>query len=145
MARYPWPTSSPERNRANPIADLCVGATRTLPRKKVGQRNLAIRPFPFQVVEEPRLIMALCTGHVPVAGGLPRFDVDIHLVAEAAESRCVRESEEPGDKNEKENDSADQHDLDASYMGLGPLSGHPQELCPQRLNQLPKLTKYLHP
>ena len=70
---------------AGRIADLGVGPARLLSGDEVGQGDLAIDPFPLQVVKKPRLIMAFGAGHMPVAGGLPGVDIDVHLVAEAAE------------------------------------------------------------
>ena len=71
---------------AGRIADLGVGPARFLSGDEVGQRDLSIDPLSLQMVEEPRLIVALGAGDMAMAGGLPRVDIGAHLMADAAES-----------------------------------------------------------
>ena len=70
---------------AGRIADLSMGPVRFLPRDEVGQGDLTVDPFPLQMVEESRFIMALRTGHMAMARSVPGVDIGIHLMAEAAE------------------------------------------------------------
>ena len=53
------------------VANLCMRPARPLSGDEIGQRHLTIHPFAFQMIQKPRLVMALCAGHMPVAGGLP--------------------------------------------------------------------------
>jgi len=70
---------------AGRIADLGMGLARFFPGDEVGQGDLSIDPFPLQMVEKSRLIMALGTGHLAVTGGVPGLDIGIHLMANATE------------------------------------------------------------
>ncbi len=70
---------------AGRIADLCMGLARFLPGDEVSEGNLSVHPLPLQMVEKTRLVMALGTGHMAVAGGLPGLDVGTHLVTDATE------------------------------------------------------------
>jgi hypothetical protein len=69
--------------KAARIADLSMGCTRSLSREEIGQRHLTIDPFPFQVIQDPRFVMALRAGHVAVTRRPPRFEVGIHLMTQA--------------------------------------------------------------
>ena len=70
---------------AGRIADLCMGLARFLSGDEVGKRDLSIHPLPLQMVEKPRLVVALGAGDMAVAGGLPGFDIGTHLVTDATE------------------------------------------------------------
>ena len=70
---------------AGRIADLGMGPVRLLSGDEVGKGNLPVDPFPLQVVEKPRFIVAFGACDMTVAGCLPGFDIGTHLVADAAE------------------------------------------------------------
>ena len=90
------------------IVDLCVRPARPLPRDEIGQRYLAIHPFAFQMIEKPRLIVAFRTRHMPMAGGPPRFHINIHLVTEAAEGGGFCKFKKDSKDNEKDDDAEKQ-------------------------------------
>jgi len=75
---------------------------------KVGQGDLSIDPFPLQMVEKSRLIMALGTGHLAVTGGVPGLDIGIHLMANATEGGVSENLRRPFiENNNEENDGAE--------------------------------------
>ncbi len=71
---------------AGRVTDLCVGLAGFLSGDEVGERNLPVNPLSLQMIEEPRLIMALGACHMTVAGDSPGFDIRRHLMADATES-----------------------------------------------------------
>jgi hypothetical protein len=53
------------------IVNLCVRPAWPLPRNKIGQRDLTIHPFAFQMIEKTWLIVAFRTCHMSMTGGPP--------------------------------------------------------------------------
>ena len=97
------------------IADLCMGLARALPGEEVSQRYLAIHPFAFHMIIQPRLIVAFRTRHVFMAGSPPRLHIAIHLVAETAKGRAFRESK----KGEREDNECNEANNKGSPYCLG--------------------------
>ena len=126
------------------VADLGVRRTRPLPRQEVSQRHLAIHPFPLEVVNESGLIMAFRAGHMPVAGGSPRFHVDVHLVTEAAEGRALRKFEKTDQDDEKDKDTKTEEDLDGPEVGLSAFLRLVKEVDPKDLDQIVKISYSSH-
>jgi hypothetical protein len=87
------------------IADLCMGFARALPGEEISQRYLAIHPFTFHMIIQPRLIVAFRTSHVFMGGSPPRLHIAIHLVAEATKGRAFCESKKGKRENKKCNDA----------------------------------------
>jgi hypothetical protein len=69
------------------IADLRMRPARSLSGDEIGQRDLPVHPLPFQMVEKAGFIVASCARGVAMTGGPPGFQINIHLMAEAAEGR----------------------------------------------------------
>lgn len=107
--------------KATGVTDLRMGFTGSLAREKIGEGNLAIHPLPLQMIEQARLVMALRTGHMAMAGGSPRLHINIHLVTESAEGRTFSKPENSERKNEKEDNTDDQRGFDGPAMFLSPL------------------------
>jgi hypothetical protein len=53
------------------IADLRVRRRRLFPRDEIGQRDLSVNPFSFQMIEEAWRIVTLGAGDIAMAGDLP--------------------------------------------------------------------------
>jgi hypothetical protein len=119
---------------AGSVADLRVGLRRFLSRDEVGEGNLSVDPFPFEMVEKPGLVMALGASNAFMAGGLPGIDVGIHLMAEAAEGGGLREFKQGHRDDEKNNDTEDQEDLDPLFVFLGSPLGLSEEIDPEVLD-----------
>jgi hypothetical protein len=93
---------------AGRITDLSVGLAGFLSGDEVGEGNLSVNPLPLQMIEEPRLVVALGAGHMTVAGGLPGLDIGAHLVTDAAKGGGFGKFEKGNSDNEKNNDAKDQ-------------------------------------
>jgi hypothetical protein len=97
------------------IAYLCMRHARPFPGKEVSQRYLAIYPLPPQMIEKTRLIMTFRTGHMFMAGGSPRFHIDIHLVTEATKGSAFREFK----KGQRQNKECNNANNKGSLYGFG--------------------------
>jgi hypothetical protein len=71
-----------------------MGPAGSFSRYEISQGYLPIHPFPFEMIEKTRLIMALRTRYVPMAGCPPGFHIHVHLMAETAEGGTFCEFEE---------------------------------------------------
>jgi len=81
------------------IADLSMRSARSLSGDEISQRDLAIHPFPLEMVDKPGFIMAFLAPHLAMAGSLPRLDIIVHLMAETAEGGRFRKTEESNGNN----------------------------------------------
>ena len=80
-----------------------MGLGGPLARDKIGQRELAVLPLSLHVIDEARLVMARDTIDMPVAGGLPGINEDLHVVADPAKKGRFGEFEE-GSANDNKTD-----------------------------------------
>jgi hypothetical protein len=93
--------------------------TRPLSGDEIGQGDLSIHPFPLEMVDKPRFIMAFLAPHLAMAGGLPRIYVDVHLMAEAAEGGRFRKTEKGDGEDEKGDDADNERYFHPLRMSLG--------------------------
>jgi hypothetical protein len=86
------------------VTDLCMRFVGSFPRDEIGQGNLTVDPFSFQVAEEPGFIVAFGAGHIAMARCLPGLNIAGHLMAGAAEGRGLRNLESGAHKDDKYNE-----------------------------------------
>jgi hypothetical protein len=96
------------------------------------------------MIEETRRIVALCAGHVTMAGDFPRVNISIHLVTEAAECRRFRKLEKGHGDDEKGDHAEDQEDFNSFDVFLGPSFRLMKEIDPEILYQTIKVLKRFH-
>jgi hypothetical protein len=89
--------------------------------------------------------MALGTGSLAMAGSLPGIDVNIHLMAEAAEGGGFCKFEERGKENQGRNAAEKNKDCDSLAVGASPLSRCLEQLDPECLDCIKKIVKRFHP
>lgn len=66
---------------ATAVHHLVMGFFDTPSRNDIGEAQLDIPKLPPEVIAESGRIVTLGTGHISMPGGLPRIDVDFHVVA----------------------------------------------------------------
>lgn len=125
------------------IADLSMGFGRPFARKEVGEGDLSIHPFPFEVVEEARFIVAAGAGHVSVAGGPPGLHIEFHLMAEAAEGRAFGEPEKGKGEEDKEKGAKEKGSLDRPFVFDGSFLKPQVNLDPEPFNEVVKFFQIL--
>jgi hypothetical protein len=113
------------------IANLCVRHARPFPGKEVSQRYLTIYPFASHMIIKPRLIMTFRTGHMPMAGGSPRFHIGIHLVTEATKGGAFREFKKGQRENKECDDANDKRSLDCFVVLLSSLLKTQENIKPK--------------
>ena len=96
------------------------------------------------MVKKSGLIMAFRTDHMPVAGGSPRFHIDVHLVTEATKSRALRKFEEADQDDKKNKDAKDKEDLDGLEVSLSAFLRLVEEVDPKDLDQIVKISYSSH-
>jgi hypothetical protein len=98
------------------ITNLCMRFAGPFPRNEVGHGNLAVNPFPSEVVEKSGFIVAFRAGHMAMARCLPGLNVACHLMAGTAEGRGLRNLESRSHKDQQHNERRDEQDLDCLTM-----------------------------
>ena len=96
------------------------------------------------MIEETRCIVALCAGHVAMAGAFPRVNIGIHLVTEATERRRLRKSEKGHGDDEKGDHAEEQKDFYSFDVFLGPSFRLIKKIDPEILYQTIKILKRFH-
>ena len=81
---------------ATGVIDLGMGFRDLLSCDEIDKGYLTVFPFSLYMVDETRFVMAINTGDVLMVRCLPRFHVDCHVVANAAEKRLFRYLERCG-------------------------------------------------
>ena len=81
---------------ATGVIDLGMGFRDLLSCDEIDEGYLTVFPFSFQMVEKTGFVVAINTGDVLMVRCLPRFHVDCHVVANAAEKRLFRYLERCG-------------------------------------------------
>jgi hypothetical protein len=127
------------------IVDHRMGHRWLFARNEVGQGDLPVDPFPFHMIEEPRLIVALRARHVSMARVFPRVDIRIHLVTEATEGGCFRKPEKTHADNKKGDDAEEQEDFYPFEVFLGASPCLVEEIDPEFLHQTIEILKRFHP
>jgi hypothetical protein len=74
--------------QAVPIVDLIMELLGPFPNQDVGQCQLEIDPFPFDMIYHAGLTVTVEAGHFVMGGCLPRFDILLHVVAKATKRRA---------------------------------------------------------
>jgi hypothetical protein len=113
------------------IADLSMRPARPLSGDEIGQGDLAVHPFPFEMVHKPGLIMAFLASHLAMAGGLPRLDIGVHLMAETAEGGRFRKAKKGDGDDEKSDDGDKEGYLHPPGMSLGKLFYRSKDIGPK--------------
>ena len=129
---------------ATGVANLCMRPARPLSGDEIGERYLTIHPLAFQMIPKPGLVMALCAGHLPVAGNLPGLDIDAHLMAEAAEGRAFRKFKKRPENNEKDDDTKGKKDLYPFEVGPRPFLRLSEEIDPEGPDKMIKVFERPH-
>lgn len=88
--------------------------------------------------------MAFRAGHMPVAGGSPRFHVDVHLMTEAAEGRALCKFEKADKDDKKNKDTKNKEDFDRLEVSLSASLGLIEEVDPKDLDQIVKISYSSH-
>jgi hypothetical protein len=73
-----------------PIINFIVEFLGSLPNQDVGQGQLEIDPLPSEMIHDTRLAVTIEAGYLAMGGGLPGFDILLHIVTEATEGRALR-------------------------------------------------------
>ena len=79
-----------------------------------------------------------------VAGGSPRFHIDVHLVTEAAEGRALRKFEKTDKDDKKNKDTKRKEDLDSLEVSLSAPLRLVKEVDPEDLDQIVKISYSSH-
>jgi hypothetical protein len=74
--------------QAVPIVDLIMELLGPFPNQDVGQCQLEIDPFPFDMICQTGLTVTVEAGYFVMGGRLPRFDILLHVVAKATKRRA---------------------------------------------------------
>ena len=93
------------------------------------------------MIEQARLIVAFRACDMVMAGGLPRFYIDGHLVTKAAESGGLCEFKKGTEENEKCDDAKKKEDFYSSEMCLGTSLRLVKKIDPKCFDILVKILK----
>jgi hypothetical protein len=96
------------------------------------------------MVKKSRLIMAFRTGHTSMAGGPPRGHIDIHLVTEAAKGGALCKFEKTYKDDKKNKDTKNKKDLDRLEVSLSASLRLIEEIDPEDLDQIIKISYTSH-
>lgn len=122
------------------IIYLGMGLRGAFSRDEVDERQLAVLPLPSYVVGEARFVVALDAVDVPVTRGLPRIDVNLHIVAQATEEGRLGDLEQAYNDDDK----TEKNEGEKNHYPLLVLEGTPLrlrvEIPEERLNQPVKAT-----